>query len=434
MTWNHFFLSHDDDWNSIRKWLRSRQELDTTIEDNVKSIISSVSAHGDESLVSYTRQFDCPHFHSSQIKVSQQELEAAVSHISPSDLTVIEEAASNIRSFHEKQRENSWISPEQDGLVVGQIVHPVDRAGLYIPGGQSGETPLISSILMTVIPAQVAGVKDIVITSPPRKDGSLNPYTLATAKLLGIDQIFAQGSAWSIAALALGTETIPKVDIIAGPGNIFVTTAKKILTGEVGIDMLAGPSEIAILADKSAKPHWLATDLLSQAEHDPLASSLLISPDLSILKEVEKSIEEQIKELPRKEIASESLKNWGACIQVPDIKTGIQLTNFIAPEHFELCITDPWQWVGQVHSAGAIFLGHYCPEPLGDYFAGPNHVLPTAGTARFSSALSVQTFYKKSSLLAAGKSYIQRHGSKVARLSRLEGLEAHAQSTEQRIK
>ncbi|HMB30213.1 MAG TPA: histidinol dehydrogenase [Desulfohalobiaceae bacterium] len=432
--WHRFNISYQNCWDSILDWLKSRSQIDESIEAKVKSIIDSVNKYGDDSLVSYTQQFDSPQFNLRQIKVSQEEIKAALSQVSQSDQEIIEEAASNIRSFHEKQKENSWISSGKEGLITGQMINPVDSAGLYIPGGQSGETPLISSILMTVIPAQVAGVKNIIITSPPREDGSLNPYTLATANLLGVNQIFALGSAWSIAALALGTETIPKVDIIAGPGNIFVTTAKKLLIGQVGIDMIAGPSEIAVLADNSANPEWLAADLLSQAEHDTLASSILISPEPSLIKEVEISLESQLKELPRQAIAAESLKKWGACIQVPDISTGIELTNYIAPEHFELCLNDPWPWLGQITSAGAIFLGQYCPEPIGDYFAGPNHVLPTAGTARFSSALSVQTFYKKSSLLTASKAYIEKHGSKVARLSRLEGLEAHARSTEQRIK
>jgi len=432
--WHRFNISYQNCWDSILDWLKSRSQIDESIEAKVKSIIDSVNKYGDDSLVSYTQQFDSPQFNLRQIKVSQEEIKAALSQVSQSDQEIIEEAASNIRSFHEKQKENSWISSGKEGLITGQMINPVDSAGLYIPGGQSGETPLISSILMTVIPAQVAGVKNIIITSPPREDGSLNPYTLATANLLGVNQIFALGSAWSIAALALGTETIPKVDIIAGPGNIFVTTAKKLLIGQVGIDMIAGPSEIAVLADNSANPEWLAADLLSQAEHDTLASSILISPEPSLIKEVEISLESQLKKLPRQAIAAESLKKWGACIQVPDISTGIELTNYIAPEHFELCLNDPWPWLGQITSAGAIFLGQYCPEPIGDYFAGPNHVLPTAGTARFSSALSVQTFYKKSSLLTASKAYIEKHGSKVARLSRLEGLEAHARSTEQRIK
>lgn len=432
--WHRFNISYQDCWDSILYWLKSRSQIDESIEAKVKSIIDSVNKYGDDSLVSYTQQFDSPQFNLRQIKVPQEEIKAALSQVSRSDQEIIEEAASNIRSFHEKQKENSWISSEKEGLITGQMINPVDSAGLYIPGGQSGETPLISSILMTIIPAQVAGVKNIIITSPPREDGSLNPYTLATANLLGVNQIFALGSAWSIAALALGTETIPKVDIIAGPGNIFVTTAKKLLIGQVGIDMIAGPSEIAVLADNSANPEWLAADLLSQAEHDTLASSILISPEPSLIKEVEISLESQLKELPRQAIAAESLKKWGACIQIPDISTGIELTNYIAPEHFELCLNDPWPWLGQITSAGAIFLGQYCPEPIGDYFAGPNHVLPTAGTARFSSALSVQTFYKKSSLLTASKAYIEKHGSKVAKLSRLEGLEAHARSTEQRIK
>jgi histidinol dehydrogenase len=314
------------------------------------------------------------------------------------------------------------------------MVSAVDRAGLYVPGGQGGETPLISSLLMNAIPAQVAGVKEIVVVSPPRKDGSLNPSILAAADILGITAIFRAGSAWAIAALAYGTETIPPVDVIAGPGNIFVTTAKRILVGEVGIDMIAGPSEIAILADTTANPEWLAADLLSQAEHDPLASALLISTDKMLLTKTREALSRQVTQLPRHEIAAACLKDWSGCIHVPDMDTGLDLVNTIAPEHFELCVSDPWSLIGKVRNAGAVFMGHHTPEPVGDYFAGPNHVLPTLSTARFSSALSVDTFCKKTSIIAASDSYIQEHGEKIARLARMEQLEAHARSMEQRMK
>ena len=286
---------------------------------------------------------------------------------------------------------------------------------------------------MNAIPAQVAGVKTICVVSPPRKDGTLNPYILATAAILGLEHIYMCGSAWAIAALAYGTATIPRVDVIAGPGNIFVTTAKRLLVGQVGIDMIAGPSEIAILADSTANPRWLAADMLSQAEHDPLASSILISPDAALLDAVQKELEVQLPALPRNEIAAKAITDWSALIHVPSLETGMELINLLAPEHFELSVADPWAWVGAVRNAGAVFMGHSTPEPVGDYFAGPNHVLPTLSTARFSSALSVDTFCKKTSLICTDQGYINSHGSKVARLARLEGLEAHARSVEQRM-
>jgi histidinol dehydrogenase len=308
------------------------------------------------------------------------------------------------------------------------------RAGLYIPGGKSGDTPLISSLLMNAIPAQVAGVGRIAVVTPPRQDGTINPFTLAAAASLGLNEVYAVGSAWAIAALGYGTESIPRVDIITGPGNIYVTTAKRLLSGQVAIDLIAGPSEIAIVADHSARPEWLAADLLSQAEHDPLASALLISPESDILEKSREALEIQLSRLPRRDIASSALERWGGCIHVQDMRTAMQLINFLAPEHLELCLDDPWSWLSHIQNAGAIFLGHHTPEPIGDYFAGPNHVLPTMGSARFGSALSVQNFMKKSSLIAATSDYSQRNAQKVAQLARLEGLEAHARSAEIRHK
>jgi histidinol dehydrogenase len=283
---------------------------------------------------------------------------------------------------------------------------------------------------MNAIPAQVAGVARIAAVSPPRKDGSLNPYILAAASLLGITEIYRTGSAWAIAALAYGTETIAPVDVLAGPGNIFVTTAKRLLVGQVGIDMIAGPSEIVILADQTAPPAWLAADLLSQAEHDPQAASILVTDSPEVAQATLKELAEQLERLPRSEIARKALADWGAVVVVPGLKEGIELVNLLAPEHLELAIADGWSVLGEIRHAGAIFLGCGCPEPVGDYFAGPNHVLPTMGNARFSSALSVETFTKKSSLIAAPPAYARRHGAKIARLARLEGLEAHARSVE----
>ena len=422
-----------NDWIGITSWLTRRDAGEDNVEPLVRDILSQVRERGNEAVAEYTRRFDCPSLTATQLAVPKTDISRALEQIPAGDAAIVREAAANIRDFHLRQKQNSWITTPAPGTTLGQLVLPVDRAGLYVPGGQGGETPLISSLLMNAIPAQVAGVKTICVVSPPRKDGTLNPYILATAAILGIDTIFLCGSAWAIAALAYGTESIPRVDVIAGPGNIFVTTAKRLLVGQVGIDMIAGPSEIAILADSTAHPKWLAADMLSQAEHDPLASSILISPDSQLLSEVKIELGRQLSELPRQEIAAKALGEWSALVHVPDLETGMDLINRLAPEHFELSVADPWAWIGSVRNAGAVFMGHSTPEPVGDYFAGPNHVLPTLSTARFSSALSVDTFCKKTSLICTDQAYLGTHGSKVARLARLEGLEAHARSVEQRL-
>jgi histidinol dehydrogenase len=277
-------------------------------------------------------------------------------------------------------------------------------------------------------------VPRIVAVSPPRADGSLNPYILAAASVCGVTEIHRAGSAWAIAALAYGTDTIAPVDVVVGPGNIFVTMAKRQLIGTIGIDMIAGPSEIAILADATANPDWLAADMLSQAEHDPMAAAVCIVTDAALLDAVAEALSRRLADLPRSDIARDSLENYGALVAVPDLEVGMDCINAMAPEHFELCVADPWALVGKVRHAGAVFMGHHCPEPVGDYFAGPNHVLPTMGTARFSSALSVETFTKKTSLIAAAPGYVAAHGAKIARLARLENLEAHARSVECRCK
>ena len=420
-------------WPAIHDWLAGRNASKDSVEKPVLDILEAIKKDGDTALAHYTSRFDCPGFSPDAVAVTPEEVEEGCRQVAPEDMAIIREAADNIRSFHENQKEKSWMVTQNNGTILGQMVTPVERAGLYVPGGMGGETPLISSLLMNAIPAQVAGVSEIVMISPPRKDGSLNPSILAAASILGITKIFRAGSAWAIAALAYGTQTVPKVDVIAGPGNIFVTTAKRLLVGEVGIDMIAGPSEIAILADKTANPEWLAADLLSQAEHDTLASALLISPDQSILDKTKEALARQLKELPRKEIAAACLKDWSALIHVPDMETALDLVNHVAPEHFELSVEEPWALLGKVKNAGAVFMGHHTPEPVGDYFAGPNHVLPTLSTARFSSALSVETFCKKISIIAASDGYIQEHGKKIARLARMEQLEAHARSMEQRL-
>ncbi|MGE4293729.1 MAG: histidinol dehydrogenase [Desulfovibrio sp.] len=424
----------EKDWPALRELLAARKNPDSKVESRVREILERVRTQGDSSLIEYTRQFDCPAFSGEMLRVDPADLQKALAEIPGEDLTILEQAIANVRAFHERQRENSWWTTAPDGTLLGQMVTPVDRVGLYVPGGQGGSTPLISSIIMNAVPALVAGVRQVVMVSPPRKDGGLNPYLLATAALLGIQDVYACGSAWAIGALAYGTETIPACDVIAGPGNIYVATAKALLVGQVGIDMIAGPSELAIVADESANPAWLAADMLSQAEHDPLAAALLVTTSATLAKQVATELKRQTTALPRGEIAAKSLADWGALVLTSDLDHAVDLVNRIAPEHLELCVGDPWPLLGKIRHAGAVFMGHHCPEPVGDYFAGPNHVLPTLGTARFSSALSVQAFCKKTSVIAASPEYVREHGHKIARLARLEGLEAHARSVEIRSK
>lgn len=416
----------------VRARLERRRSPGMDVEATVREILETVRQQGDEALVAYTRRFDCPEFTLEQLTLPSEALERARAAVSPEDVAIIQEAAANIRRYHQRQVENSWWTTAPDGTLLGQMVRPVDRVGLYVPGGRGGETPLISSLIMNAVPAQIAGVREIVVTSPPRKDGSLNPYLLATAAVLGIEQVHPVGSAWAIAALAFGTSAIPACHVIAGPGNLFVATAKALLAGRVGIDMVAGPSEIAIVADASANPDWLAADMLSQAEHDPLAAALCITPEPTLAGALHQALMSQLPSLPRQDIAAKSLADYGAILTVPDLDAALALVNEIAPEHLELAVADPFPLLGKIRHAGAIFLGHNCPEPVGDYFAGPNHILPTLGTARFSSALSVQNFCKKSSVIATSPAFVAANGAKIARLARLEGLEAHARSMEAR--
>lgn len=401
------------------------------VENQVRAILDDVRERGDQALLERTRQFDCPGIEL-PLAVPQDELARAAASISGEERSVIVEAASHIRTFHEAQKDKSWFITREDGSILGQKVEPVDRAGLYVPGGKGGDTPLISSMLMGAIPAQVAGVKEIAVVTPPRADGTLNPYMLAAAYLLDINEVYRVGGPWSIAALAYGTQEIRPVDVIAGPGNIFVTTAKKLVQGRVGIDMIAGPSEILVLADESANAEWVAADLLSQAEHDRLASAVLVTTSGLLADRVASALERRAAELPRADIARASLDDWSAVIQVPDLTIGVQIANLIAPEHMEVCTASPWELLPFIRHAGAVFMGQYSPEPVGDYYAGPNHVLPTLGTARHSSALSVQTFCKRTSIVAASSEFTARHAASIARLARLEGLEAHARSVELR--
>ena len=417
-----------EEQDRVYDWLSTRLSFDSSLEDQVRRIIDAVAARGDEALVDYTSRFDCSFFSTEMLRVPEYSIHGASESIDSEDREVICRAMENIRSFHGHQQRTSWMDTGNEGLITGQLHRPVASAGLYIPGGSSGDTPLVSSLLMNAIPAQIAGVRRICLVTPPGADGGINVYTLAAADLLGITEIYAVGSAWAVAGLALGTETLPQVDCIAGPGNIYVTLAKKLLHGRVGIDLLAGPSEIAIIADESADPDFLAADLLSQAEHDEQACALLFSSSPDLLARVEKALEEHLESLPRKQTASAALLNWGALISVPDTASGLDLINRIAPEHLEICLQDPWEWLDKVQNAGAVFLGHATSEALGDYFAGPNHVLPTAGGARFASGLSVDSFCKRSNLITATREYMEQNAATISHLARLEGLEAHARS------
>ncbi len=417
---------------SLRDMLAGRDDPGNSVEPAVRDILAAVASDGDAALIEYTRRFDCPDFSADMLRVTPESLARAAEEVPATDLSIILEAAQNIREFHERQKQNSWFTTRPDGTVLGQMIRPVDRVGLYVPGGQGGNTPLISSMLMNAIPAQVAGVPSIAVVSPPRRDGTPNPYILAAAHALGLNEVYACGSAWAVAALAYGTGTIAPVDVIAGPGNIFVATAKRMLIGKVGIDMIAGPSEILILADKTARPEHIAADMLSQAEHDALASAILVTDHPPLADAVLAALDAQMATLPRADIARKALSDWGAVVVADSMELAMELSNAIAPEHLEIMTADPWSTLPAIRNAGAIFLGTHSPEPVGDYFAGPNHVLPTNGTARFSSALSVDTFTKKSSIIAASAAFTQHSAGKIARLARLEGLEAHARSAESR--
>lgn len=347
-------------------------------------------------------------------------------------MATLDRSANQLEYYHAKQTENSWIDTPRNGVMVGQLVKPVSAAGVYAPGAKGGKTPLVSSVLMGGIPAKVAGVPSISLMTPPMEDGSINPYILAAAQRVGIKNVFKAGSAWAIAALAFGTDTVPKVDVIVGPGNIYVTLAKKLVAGSVGIDMIAGPSEILIIADKDANPQFIAADLLSQAEHDVMASSILVTDSETLAKKTLIALGKQIDNLDRKDIALQSINNFGAIMLVPDIETGIDLSNRLAPEHLELIVKEPFDYIDRIQNAGALFLGEYTPEPMGDYIAGPNHVLPTAGTARFSSALSVENFTKKTSLIHYSKKAFDKEADDVIRMAETEGLGAHANSVKVR--
>ena len=394
-------------------------------EAAVADILANVKEKGDEALFSYTKEFDKVEVTPETIRVTEEEIEEAYKAVDASLLEVIRKALVNIRSYHEKQRQNSWFTSTENGTMLGQKVTPLNRVGVYVPGGKAVYP---SSVLMNIVPAKVAGVPHIVMTTPPGKDGKVNPSTLVAAKEAGADEIYKVGGAQAIGALAYGTASIPKVDKIVGPGNIFVALAKKAVYGHVSIDSIAGPSEILVLADETANAHYVAADLLSQAEHDEMASAILITTSTELAQNVEKEIEGYLKVLSRKEIIEKSLENFGYILIAEDMDKAIEAANEIASEHMEIVTKNAFEVMMKVRNAGAIFIGEYSSEPLGDYFAGPNHVLPTNGTAKFFSALSVDDFIKKSSIVYYSRSALQEIHKDIIQFASSEQLTAHANS------
>jgi len=417
----------------LKKLERRFQELPAKYETTVREILFRVRDQGDQALVEYTRHFDCPSFRNEDIRVKEEEIELAYEVIDRDTLEAIRLAVRNVRQFHEKQKDRSWIETRKNGALVGQLVRPVDSAGLYVPGGTSGETPLVSTVIMEAVPARVAGVERIAMVSPPNREGKLHPALLVAAREAGVNEIYRLGSAWAIAALAFGTESVPRVDVICGPGNIYVTLAKKLLAGEVGIDLIAGPSEILIIADEEASARWVAADLLSQAEHDPMAVAVLLTPSKKLAEKVAKEIDKQLKRLSRRKIAEEALRQQGGLIVVSRLEEAVEWANRLAPEHLELAVRDPWNLLPLIKHAGAIFLGHHTPEAVGDYIAGANHVLPTMGCARYAQALGVQVFQKRLSLVAYSSKALEEEAPAIIKLAELEGLEAHSNAVKIRL-
>lgn len=404
--------------------LASRSQMEHgDVLRRVEDIVNNVRQNKDKAVLEYTAMFDKVELSSESLKVSEDEIKEAYSKVDSRLVEVIKKSRDSIKSFHEKQKEKSWFVSEEDGVILGQMYTPLEIVGVYVPGGTAAYP---SSVLMNIMPAKVAGVKKIVMTTPPGKDGKVNPAILVAANEAGADEIYKVGGAQAIAALAFGTETIPKVDKIVGPGNIYVAMAKRTVYGYCDIDMIAGPSEIMVVADETANPRFVAADLLSQAEHDVLASSILVTTSERVVKEVEKELEIQLEALDRKEIARKSIEDYGAIVIVESIKDAAEVVNRIAPEHLELCIEEPFGALGSIRNAGAIFLGSYSSEPLGDYFAGPNHVLPTSGTARFFSPLNLSDFMKKSSIISYSKEALRKVKDDVILFAESEGLGAHA--------
>ena len=400
---------------------RNEKELDVSLA--VSEIIKSVRERGDSALLEYTEKFDGAAL--SNLEVTEAEIEEAFSLMDNDFIEIIREAAKNIENFHKAQIRQSFVINENEGVVIGQTVTPIKRVGLYVPGGTAAYP---STVLMDSIPAKLAGCSEIVITTPPMKNGKVNPAILTAAKIAGVTRIFKVGGAQAIGALAYGTETVPRVDKIVGPGNAYVAEAKRQVFGRVSIDMIAGPSEILVIADAKSNPKYVACDLLSQAEHDRMASAVLVTDSMELALAVQREIEEELKGLSRRDIACTSIENNGKIIVADSLDEVIDVANEIAPEHLEICLDNPFDYLDKIKNAGSIFMGRYCPEALGDYFAGPNHTLPTSGTARFSSPLSVDDFVKKSQFTYYTREALCKVAGKVARFANEEGLSAHARS------
>ncbi|MPL99826.1 Histidinol dehydrogenase [bioreactor metagenome] len=411
----------------ILEIIKNREE-DLDVINDVKLILEEVKKDKDKALIKFNKLFDKVDI--TNLKVSKEEIDEAFKLVEEDFIEAIKGSIENVKKYHEKQVKNGYSIIEKNGVFMGQLVTPLQRVGVYVPGGTASYP---SSVVMNVIPAKIAGVSEIVMVTPPKNDGSINPYILVAAYLAGVSEIYKVGGAQSIGALAYGTETIKNVDKIVGPGNIYVAMAKKLVFGTVDIDMVAGPSEILVIADENSNSKYIAADLMSQAEHDKRAASILLTTSEKLYNEVLEEINIQIKDLERKDIIEESLKNYGMAVICEDINKCIELSNKIAPEHLELMIENPLEYLGSVKNAGSIFLGYYSPEPLGDYYAGPNHVLPTNGTARFSSPLSVDSFIKKSSYLYYSKEELQKVSKNIMILAEKEGLTAHRNSVKVRI-
>lgn len=423
-------IIQSSDKESLQALLSSRVSSHTEVAGRVAAIMDEVRQSGDSALCGFTRRFDRADLTPEQLRVTEEEIAWAYSQVDQEVLGSLRLAQQRIEAFHQKQLAKSWFQPEADGTILGQLILPLDRVGIYVPGGTASYP---SSVLMNAVPAKVAGVSQIVMVTPPGEDGRINPYSLVAAAEAGVTEIYKIGGAQAVAALAYGTETIRPVDKITGPGNIYVTLAKRMAYGQVGIDMLAGPSEVLVVADSSANPIYAAADMLSQAEHDTMASAILLTSDPVLAKAVAMELERQVAALPREKMARVALANHSAIIITKDIEESLEVANTFAPEHLELMVEEPFGLLGSIKNAGAIFLGHHSPEPVGDYLAGPNHVLPTNGTARFYSPLNVDTFMKKSSVIAFSKKNLETLGPDIIRLAEVEGLRAHANAVRVRL-
>jgi histidinol dehydrogenase len=415
---------------AFRAIVERRESIPEGVEETVAAIIADVRRRGDAALFDYTAKFDRLELTAATMQVTPEEIDRALAAISQQSLDALKLAATRIADYHRKQKTETWLSTDEADVLVGQMVRPLDRVGIYVPGGKAAYP---SSVLMNAVPAKVAGVAEVIMVVP-MPGGEINPHVLAAAHLAGVDRIFKVGGAQAVASLAYGTETIPRVDKITGPGNIYVATAKKMVFGQVDIDMIAGPSEILVINDGSGGPAHIAADLLSQAEHDELASSVLVTTDEKMAEAVRQQIEVQLAGLSRQAIARQSIDRYGAIIVARDLEEAIAFSNRIAPEHLELAVASPFEILPLIRHAGAIFLGHHTPEAAGDYLAGPNHTLPTGGTARFFSPLSVDDFVKKSSLVSFSRQGLERLGRDIIHIAELEGLEAHARSVAIRLK